>query len=647
MKKILLSLLSLFVLSSMSLGETLRDRAINLLDLKPFMGTFADYTMTDLPEDLEDWPDWDKEKRGTIAELETALKGKASKNTKFEFHEKLYELYLAREVFLRAKIEGHYIKQWDRYSRGELNDEPKLSFKKSQALIFKAISHLRSLVSNHRKHPRLDRVYYELARNLCRIGNNNHTFYFTQFKRRFPKSSFNHHARLAQADCLYDSGKYSEAGKLYYQQAKIKKDPWRAYALYRQGWIQLAQLAGKDDSKRMEILSRAERSLQIAVKLSEDDDDDDERQFSVFRSSLPELAWIYALQGQERAALKYFKKVDQLEYLADYYYRHGYELYLSKQYSHSIKLHSVLIKKYPTYKKLPETFKILVDSYEKSGKLKSMVTTFSSIVKLIDEDSDFYDEHEDDEAFIVEVQNQFEAFFRDIGSRYSEVGETENKPDLLLVAEAAYRSYLKSFPERDHAYDINFYLASLYFKRGAFDMAAKEFTNVFKMKETNASHRRNAAFNAVLSLSQLDGKQKYKKLPKFGTIKEEIDLPPVKKALQEAVETFVEAFPQDDDAPSMRFTVAQSLMNYGHYDESIEMFEELAASHPDNQLGHESIKAIFSLFAHRQDWATIRDKALEYMENPKLIQPEMQQILTTSLSEAEDNLRSANAQLEE
>ena len=627
----------LLTVTGYSKEDILRDRATKLSELTPFMGIFSDFSVLDPPESISEWKQWNRDNKNQIFAVESALKKGMPQKSQFEYREKLFELYLAREVYLRRDIETTYVKNWDLYSRGALNEQPELNFKPAENQLFKAINQLRILVKDHGKHRRIDKVIYELARNLCRIKNNNNAFYFGEFKRSFAASAYSQKAKIAKADCHFDSGEQNKAKVIYEEILASKDKVLTQYAAYRLAWVSLSQLKGKSETARMGLLNEGEKYLKMAVALSIEEDE--ERLFTIHKNALPELAFVFALQGAETEAKAYFEKTDFANYMPEYYFRYANQLYMAKQYQNSLRVFDLLQKKYKTYKKLPEVLQYMADAYEKLGNHDEMIETLKLMTALVDEDSDFVDTYEDLEGYILEVQSGIEYYMRNVAITFNELGEKKNKKELLLVAESAYRAYLSAFKEHENAYDMSFYLGSLLFKRQAFLLAANQFSEVFKMREKNANHRRDAAYNAVVAWTNIDSKENYGPLPETGTVKEPIEIPKVKQGIISSVNAFVKAYPDDDAGIPMNFTVAQIYLDYGHYDEAVTTFEEIAIRNPESELGRNAIQTVIALYAGRANWETVKEKVTAYLENPKLVQPKMQKILTEALSEAEEQMR--------
>ncbi len=633
-------------------ADTLRARALKVEEAIPDMGLFADLMYIDHPmQDAEEWQTQDKDLQKQITELEKALKTNLTPSDEFDFREKLFGYYLDREVFVRHSLKTDYLQKWDQFLRGERNVEPNLDLTDAQNQILQAISHLRAIVGQNKTHPRLDRVVYELARNLCRINNENNRFYFTQFQRRFPDSEYKRHAEIAQADCFAEMHDETQAMAAYKGFLKdMAKDTSKSaellkgYAAYRIAWLHFGKFAMSADPDKLVDMAMAERSFRASIQYSQGDSED--RAFLLHDEAMQDLAWFYALKGDEAGAKAYFSKIDQEPMMAYYFYRRGMNHAMSQNYAESIREFHNLTSKYEGFKFLPLAYIYMVEGFEKINGRDGMVQTLSRLAPLAEEDSVWQKAAKSDPFFVQESIKKIEYIVRQAALRYHDEATREKDKAILGMAGKIYEIYLKSFSEMDTSPDMRFNMASIYFQMERYPEAAQVFKSLWEALPATNHLKRDTIYNWVLSLMAEDKKLALKSppLPANGVRPEPIDLPQIKADMIVAMGNFAKDFPEDEAAMPMRFSVIETYMEYGHYEPALESLDQIAQAKPDSEFGLHALKTILAFYGGHGNWTALREKTMEYLDNPKFLLPNTQQLLSESLTQAEREIQSRKAQ---
>ena len=642
-------ILAVLLFGQHSLADTLRDYATSIPEATPHMGIFSDYQWVDSPGmDWEEWADWEKETVRSLLKLESALKSTKNPIEKQEIQFALAQGYLQREVYLRRLSEFEYLQKWDLYQRNKLDHEPELSYANSQKQIFKAVNHLRSLVALSKGNSASDVYIYELARNLCRIRNDNAKFYFEQFDKRFPRSPLKPKIELAKADCLFDAKDYQKAAPLYLSVTKTKDQALRAYALYKLGWSYLSQAQTTGGAQQIAFYPRAEQAFQLAYKKRADDDS--ERLFPIASNSLKDLTWIYAKRGKTQEALSYFNSIGKKEWLPYVFYHSGFLNERAGNQAVTMEANIYLANKFKEFRFLPEVYLNLIRLYQTKdmnlANLKRFNQLIGNMVKDLTEGGDWHDAYEDRESLVTNVEAIVEYNTRiaalNLHEKSSQI-EAFPKEALIEIAQI-YETYLEYFIETEDAYDLYFNLATIQFQAGQFKKAIQSFQTVYDWDEPKTEHRRDALYNKILALRNIDEQSKKPKLPELGAAKEPIELTEEREDMLEAMAEFCEEYLKDESVPAMHFTMAQAYLEFGHYEEAVQHFETLSRMQPGEELGRNAMQTILSLYGSRGNWQEVKDKTLEYLDDPKLVQPKMQKLLTDALNQAEDELDKQTAQ---
>ena len=624
------------IVTTASQADPLRFSTDNFLESRPHLGDYVDsITEVEAAKDEEDWKEDDEEVRGQIKEINLALKGKMSPSERFDLKLKEALALSKRESYERHRVAQVYLRRWDAYMRGEAQSEPTLSLKKSEQILFKIVNVLRAGLKTVKKNPNLDQMTYLLALNLCRVGNENAGFYFNQFNRRFKTSALMNDVRMARAECLFDSGKYSQAGAIYTKLLKSKENPTkRGYAHYKLAWSHIMMSQGKFTSTA--VFPKVEGGLKKAYNLVKGEDTD--YIFDLREEVLRDIAWIYALSGRETDALVFFKSSDATKkYMPEYYFRKAERLIQAKKLQPAAKYLTWIVKNSKEYIRLPESYQMLVNIYDNLGKYDDVNKTAKAMAKDISDDGDWPDAHE---YRVKNAEANLEYLLRTIAGSFQDRGNSEGGDKAWFRhAVNAYANYLNRFEDGKEEYELSFQKASSLFSMGSYRKASNLFYEIFEADVENPVHKRDALFNGILSLNKLDEQQKYKKLPELGKVKEPIDLPPIKELLVERIQEFIEAFPEDESILAMRYSEAQNYLLYGHYEEAEEKLEIIGMKHTGTESARNAIHTVLSLYAERGDWQGLKKKCMSYLYSDQMADPELQSLLSSTLEHAENKIQ--------
>jgi len=625
-------------LSTAVLGGALRYGSDQFLETRPHLGDFIDFQI--LLEDGRqeaDWQDLNSSLQEQLKEISLILQGGAKSAAAFDLKLREALIWTKVESYLRHKAERQYISKWKRYQDGETDTIPTLQEKESARVLFRIVNDLRAALKHVRKHPQLDFVNYRLALALCRVGNENAIFYFNQFARRFKTSRYINDVSMGRAECLFDSGDFSGAAKIYATLTKRKNTPMLAFAQYKLGWAEL--MISKQGVKSQLAASKALYFFGKAYK-SIADDADEWRVFDLRHEVVLDMAWLYALTGREKEAIKFFKdnKLTN-DYLPEYYFRKAQVLAADQRVAGVVEYASKLAKRFKNFRRLPEVYQMLINSLDTVGNYRQLVVVAQNMAEDIGEDSDWVEEYP---QYSLEVSRFLEFQLRNMASVFKQRGdEAETGTPLYVIAEKILRTYLAAFEDHSSFYNMSFQHASLLFSMGKFEKAQEAFYDVYEYDTDNALYRRDALFSSFLSLSKWDEQKKYKPVPEVGQVKKPIDFPEVKELLLGRIEEFIEEYPQDEAILPIRYVEAQMYLTYGHYEEATEKLELIGKKYSGTEYARNAVKTILNLYVQKMDWAGLKEKCMQYLYSEEMADPQLQQILSSSLEQAESKLSSS------
>ena len=82
-------------------------------------------------------------------------------------------------------------------------------------------------------------------------------------------------------------------------------------------------------------------------------------------------------------------------------------------------------------------------------------------------------------------------------------------------------------------------------------------------------------------------------------------------------------------------------LTYGHYEEATEKLELIGKKYSGTEYARNAVKTILNLYVQKMDWAGLKEKCMRYLYSEQMADPQLQQILSSSLEQAESKLSSS------
>ncbi|SMF46963.1 tetratricopeptide repeat protein [Pseudobacteriovorax antillogorgiicola] len=564
----------------------------------------------------------------TIESIKNLTKAKMRDEQKFELFLRLGELYSERHDYIRELEIREYERKHDRWMKTKKGREPKLTYKRSKAMLYKAVEAFRKLIADYPRHPRSDAAMFSLAKTLLRLENDNSMLFFKQLIQKYPNSQYLPEAYLALGEHYFYKQNFNLAQKYYQSVLKYKNSRVYTYGVYKLGWTFFNQSTGMDNKRK--AVDKAIAAFMLVVKLSERDKGK-VGGFDLKQEAINDLIMVFAENQRTNQALNYFKKIGENKAFYDMLERMG-NLYVENgEADKAIKIFNRLLREAPTRERNPEIYLTLVAIHDSRGNLKDVVRNLEAMENLYVKDSVWTRANQQDKEAVKKAEEKTKKNIHRYGTLYHNKGMKGDKKPYLIAALALYNLYLNSFPKADEAYELRYYLAEIHFHFGNFDKAADEY---YIVSQEDGKYRHKSAVSAVAAMKKIDDKQKYAKLPPLGQVNKPMGVPKVKVKYIKMLDNFVKLLPGDKQGHPMRYTAAFTLFEYGHYKDSLGRFESIVKDIPKTKQGKSSVKMILGYYTEKKQWDELIAVCREFLANKNIINSKLRIDLQRTLRDS-------------
>jgi len=207
-------------------------------------------------------------------------------------------------------------------------------------------------------------------------------------------------------------------------------------------------------------------------------------------------------------------------------------------------------------------------------------------------------------------------------------------------AAGLYTVYLSKFSGETGAYQVQYYLAEIYFYRldkptdaaTHYMAAARAIPNAAAEKEPLKSLRHDAIYNAIAALervrfAELEAR---KKLPQGSAFQEtEAD-----KKFAEALDLYAQLYPNDPALPELFFRQGRQYYDYGVYDSAVKIWGSLLEKFPRSQYALSAGELILDSFNRAKNYENIETWARRLKTAPAFAGEANQKKLDTLIVQA-------------
>ncbi|MCX6116532.1 MAG: tetratricopeptide repeat protein [Proteobacteria bacterium] len=556
--------------------------------------------------------------RGKTIEQIRNMLGSNNAKPNFELLLRLGELYVERSDFQRD-LE---IENWTKLQETWKNSEPKtrgkqptVNYSNSEAQLHLAVDSFRKLVTAFPKHERTDAALYSLAGVLNRLDDENALLYYKQLIANHPKSSLVPDAHLAMGEYYFDKHKIKDATLSYQQVMDYKEHRAYAFAVYKLGWCHYNN-QGVNEKAPGENLHKSISAFKLVVKLSAGQS---AKNFNLRDEALRDLVMAFAETEDTDAAWQYFKTIGEEAKFYAMLERLGFMYSDAGKNAKAIDVYTRLVSEAPLRPGMPKIHAKMIELFDLTNRHSDLVLTVKRMhSEFANSNSNWSKANSYKQNLLSDAADLTEKTTHRYGALLHTRGQKTKDQKLESYAAEIYEEYLKTFSNRDSAYDIRYYLADIQFADKKFEVASKNFLMVAKQKPQNGKHLKEAAFMAVAAIAKPNETQKFDAIPPAGQVANPMSIPALRKSYADTIDEYIKLLPSEKDGISMRYTAAQIYFDYGHYDIAIKRFDDLASNLSSTKQGKSALKVVLSYFNEKRDWQKLIDYSKRYQTNSSL-----------------------------
>ena len=563
-----------------------------------------------------------------INSIQKMVNGTTDKKRKFELYLRLGELLGERADYLRAVEVYNFEKSYDRWAKKKKGKEPKISHARSKKTSYRSVDIFKGLVKNYPKHARSDAALFALAKSLAHLGDKSAPRYFKKLIKSYPKSPLVPSAYFTLGEIYFDDSKLDLALDNYKSAIKYKNADSYLYAVYKLGWTYF----NLGDKNKGLNYKKSLSAFMLVVKLS-----DRSRRHSGFnlrKQAINDLVMVWAETGSIDDAWRYFSKIKEFEAFYDVLEKLGNTYADQGKNTKAISAFKRLLKEAPHRERNPQIYGKLVTLYDQVNKQDDVVKSLVSMHGLYGvKTSVWIKAHEKNKELRKEASEKVDKLMHRYGALYHQRGQKSKRNGDLKTAIKIYQSYLQHYSKNENAYQIRYYLATLYEHFKMYEPASDEYLRVAKLSK-KGKHFKEAAVNAVSAMHTLVQRKKWAKLPPLGKVKKPILVPREKKKLVSVIDSYVELLPKEKVGYPMRFTAADVYFKHGHYDIALQRYEKIVHEIPKSKEGKIALDKVLSFHTTRSEWPLVMKKARGFLKVKGLQGKKEKALITSHLKNA-------------
>src|SRR5262249_12710763 len=159
----------------------------------------------------------------------------------------------------------------------------------------------------------------------------------------------------------------------------------------------------------------------------------------------------------------------------------------------------------------------------------------------------------------------------------------------------------QEFPKSKVHLDIMYYLAEASYDLKQYEQSSDYFYQVAMQSPADGKYKKIAADSMVDVTNEAIAAAKLPPVPKAGTVPTPIVLPVIQTKFIERMAAFMKIFPNDPRVVKMLFTTAKINFDYGHYNEAIPQYYDIAQKYPTTVEGKQATRTTLAFFADKKD----------------------------------------------
>jgi tetratricopeptide (TPR) repeat protein len=447
---------------------------------------------------------------------------------------------------------------------------------------------------------------------------------FDRILKEHPNSRFVPDAHLARAEALFN-GKYDYAGALaeYEKVLQYKNSELYGLAMFKSAWC-------------LWRLGRSDEAAKRFVAVFEITDSQGKKVSAVQQRQLDEL---------QSEALKYLIEVfteDEKNTAQDVY---GFltkiggdrfagkvvralaaQFYDQAHYDRGIEAYELLLKLEPASSDAGKWILAIAQGYDASEDWPKLKATYERAVTGYTAGSPWA-KTQGDPNVVAQTSREIEKQLKEHALQLHAKAQKDRTSRAEFEGAAGlYAVYLSKFSGEKDAYQVEYYLAEIYFYRlekptdaaTHYMAAARAIPNPAAEKEPLKTLRHDAIYNAIAALervrfAELEARKKQRVDEKGGSAFQETE---ADKKFAEALDLYAQLYPNDPALPELFFRQGRQYYDYGVYDSAVKIWGSLLEKFPRSQFALSAGELILDSFNRAKNYENIETWARRLKSAP-------------------------------
>lgn len=552
-------------------------------------------------------------------------------------------LRLAELKWERARAE--YIAAfgaWQRVPQASRGPEPTMDYRAAIALYDR-------LLTRHPDFERNDLVLYMKAYALVELGANVTALdLYRRILAEYPRSRFVPDAHFALAEDHFNAGQDFEAALREYELVmRDQASDLFDISLFKSAWCLWRLGRSQDAALRFrQVLdlgagSRAGLSADQRRRLRDLQDE-----------ALDYLIQVF-IEDEGNTASDLFRFLQEIggERYANRVLRRLSDTYMSQaRYERAIEAYELLLSMDATVPEAPDYRRVIARAYAAMGDVEASIRQLRVLAETYAPGSRWATQQSDPDV-VARTQRRTERAIRTRALRLHQEGQRENQNRLLERAVELYTLHHERFPRSAEAYRLQFYKAEILFHRlQRYPEAGEAYLTAARL-EPRGEYTRDALYNAIGAFERVRERELEAcapRGPQRGGPQRPTPTPPAAPAraaegcaetandrkFGQAIELYVQLFPEDPDLPEILFRQGRLYYDRGVYDPAVRLFGQLLERFPESDFAEPAGDLILDSFNRAADYANIEVWARRLKGSPAFRSDESQRRLDRIILEA-------------
>lgn len=461
---------------------------------------------------------------------------------------------------------------------------------------------------------------------------------FDKILKEHPSSRFVPDAHMARAEALFN-GKYDYSGALaeYEQVLKYKQSELYGLAMFKSAWC-LWRLGRTDDAAK-----RFVAVFEITDAQGNKVNAQQRKQLDELQSeALKYLVEVFTEDEKNTAqdVHGFLQKIGGDRFAGKVVRALAVQFYDQAHYDRGIEAYELLLKLEPASPDAGKWVLAIAMGYNYMEEWPKLRATYDRAVTGYTAGG-AWAKTQGDPSVVAETTKEIEKQLKEHALQlHAKAQKDKTSRAEFEGAAGLYTVYLSKFSGEKDAYQIQYYLAEIYFYRldkptdaaTHYMAAARAISNDAAAKEPLKTLRHDAIYNAIAALERvrLAELEARKKQPQGSAFQEtEAD-----KKFAEALDLYAQLYPNDPALPELFFRQGRQYYDYGVYDSAVKIWGSLLEKFPRSQFALSAGELILDSFNRAKNYENIETWARRLKSAPAFSGETNQKKLDTLIVQA-------------